>query len=575
MKVTGCTVHLARLEVDEGPILAQEAVPVLPDDTVETLHERIKEVERRIYPEVLRQLSEDKLVEPMTRTKITRALLSVYDKTGIVEFAKELQHRGVTLVSSGGTAKAIADAGIPVTAVDDITGVPPILDHRVVTLHPKIHGGILADRSKKTHDEDMATYGIEPFDLVVSNLYPFAQDPGHRDHRRGRSGDGAGGGEEPRVRHHRHRRVAVRAAARGDGRQRQHRRRRHAPRLRGRRVRQHRRVRRPDRRRGCRADQDLPEYIDLALERTGEALRYGENPHQHAARYRISGTSSWWDDVEQHAGLALSYLNLYDADAAWRIVHDLGDWTCGRDHQARQPVRRRGRRRPRRLVAEVYQRALECDERSAFGGIVALNRPVDTATAERMVAGPQADLIMAPGWAPGTIDTLIAKRKNTRLLTAGPPEPQSLDFRQISGGFLVQDAHHFVATRDDWRVVTKRAPTDAEWRDAELAWRICGHVKSNAIVLVKDGQAVGIGAGQQNRVESGEIAAKKADGRAVGGACASDAFYPFPDGIEAAAAAGVAVIVQPGGAMRDEPNIERADELGVAMVFTGERHFLH
>ncbi len=226
-------------------------------------------------------------------------------------------------------------------------------------------------------------------------------------------------------------------------------------------------------------------------------------------------------------------------------------------------------------LAEVYQRALECDERSAFGGIVALNHEVDAATAERMVAGPQADLIMAPSWAPGTIDSLIAKRKNTRLLSAGPPEPQTLDFRQISGGFLVQDAHHFAATRDDWRVVTKRAPTDAEWRDAELAWRICGHVKSNAIVLVKDGQAVGIGAGQQNRVESGEIAAKKADGRARGGACASDAFYPFPDGIEAAAAAGVAVIVQPGGAIRDEPNIERADELGVAMVFTGERHFLH
>jgi phosphoribosylaminoimidazolecarboxamide formyltransferase/IMP cyclohydrolase len=192
-----------------------------------------------------------------------------------------------------------------------------------------------------------------------------------------------------------------------------------------------------------------------------------------------------------------------------------------------------------------------------------------------MVAGPQADLILAPGWEAGTVDALVAKRKNTRLLEAGPPEAAGLDFRQISGGFLVQDAHHFAATRDDWRVVTKRAPTDAEWRDAELAWRICGHVKSNAIVLVKDAQAVGIGAGQQNRVESGEIAAKKAAGRAKGGACASDAFYPFPDGIEAAAAAGVAVVVQPGGAMRDEPNIERADELGLAMVFTGERHFLH
>jgi len=192
-----------------------------------------------------------------------------------------------------------------------------------------------------------------------------------------------------------------------------------------------------------------------------------------------------------------------------------------------------------------------------------------------MVAGPQADVVIAPAYDDGTLDALIAKRKNTRLLDAPSPEPFNRDFRQISGGFLVQAPHHFVAGRDDWQVVTKVAPTEEQWRDAELAWRICGHVKSNAIVLVKDGQAVGIGAGQQNRVESGEIAAKKADGRAEGGACASDAFYPFPDGIEAAAAAGVAVIVQPGGAMRDETNIERADELGVAMVFTGERHFLH
>jgi phosphoribosylaminoimidazolecarboxamide formyltransferase/IMP cyclohydrolase len=226
-------------------------------------------------------------------------------------------------------------------------------------------------------------------------------------------------------------------------------------------------------------------------------------------------------------------------------------------------------------LATAYQRALECDERSAFGGIVACNRPLDAATVELMVAGPQADVVIFPGYEAGTIDALVAKRKNTRILEAPAPEPLTLDVRQISGGFLVQEPHSFVAGRDDWRVVTKVAPTDDQWRDVELAWRITGHVKSNAIVLVKDGQAVGIGAGQQNRVEAGEIAAKKAAGRANGGACASDAFYPFPDGIEAAAEAGVAVIIQPGGAMRDEANIERADELGLAMVFTGERHFLH
>jgi phosphoribosylaminoimidazolecarboxamide formyltransferase / IMP cyclohydrolase len=504
------------------------------------------------------------------RTKITRALLSVYDKTGIVDFARELQQRGVQLVSSGGTAKAIAEAGIPVTAVDDITGVPPILDHRVVTLHPKIHGGILADRSKPSHDDDMATYGIEPFDLVVSNLYPFAQNPDIET-------IDVGGPAMVRAAAKNHAFVTIVTDAS-----------QYAPLLAE--LDDNDNTVGDETRRAfavaafastaafdaqivawLQADEPLPQYLDLALERTGDVLRYGENPHQRGARYRVSGTTTWWDDVEQHAGLALSYLNLYDADAAWRLVHDLGAGPAVAIIKHANPC---GVALHDDL-STAYQRALECDERSAFGGIVALNRPVDAATAERMVAGPQADLVIAPGWEPGTIEALIAKRKNTRLLEAGPPEPAGLDFRQISGGFLVQDAHHFAATRDDWRVVTKRAPTEAEWGDAELAWRICGHVKSNAIVLVKDGQAVGIGAGQQNRVESGEIAAKKAAGRAQGGAGASDAFYPFPDGIEAAAEAGVAVVVQPGGAMRDEPNIERADELGLAMVFTGERHFLH
>jgi len=300
-------------------------------------------------------------------------------------------------------------------------------------------------------------------------------------------------------------------------------------------------------------------------------LRYGENPHQQGARYRRAGTTSWWDDTKQHAGLALSYLNYYDADAAWKLVHDLGSGAACAIIKHANPC---GVALDDTLAA-AYERALECDERSAFGGIVALNRPIDGATVELMVEGPQADVVIAPGYEPGVIDALLKKRKNTRLLEAPAPGVDRLDFRQISGGFLVQDAHHFASTRNDWRVVTKVAPTPEQWRDLELAWRICGHVKSNAIVLVKDGQAVGIGAGQQNRVESGEIAAKKAAGRAKGGAAASDAFYPFEDGVEAAAAAGVAAVIQPGGAMRDEQVIERADELGLAMVLTGERHFLH
>jgi phosphoribosylaminoimidazolecarboxamide formyltransferase/IMP cyclohydrolase len=226
-------------------------------------------------------------------------------------------------------------------------------------------------------------------------------------------------------------------------------------------------------------------------------------------------------------------------------------------------------------LPDAYQRAFEGDERSAFGGIVALTSDVDAATAERMVAAAQADVVIAPGYADGVVDMLRAKRKNTRVLSAPAPGRDAWHVRPITGGLLVQDPPAFASTRADWRVVTERVPTEAEWADAELAWRVCGWVKSNAIVLAKDGAAWGIGAGQQNRVESGELAASKAAGRATGGACASDAFYPFPDGIEAAAAAGVAVVIQPGGSVSDPRTIAKADELGLAMVFTAERHFLH
>jgi phosphoribosylaminoimidazolecarboxamide formyltransferase / IMP cyclohydrolase len=504
-----------------------------------------------------------------------RALLSVWDKTGLVEFARALHDElGFELVSSGGTARALAADGLPVTTVEDVTGAPEMLEHRVVTLHPKIHGGILADLDKDSHRADLERHGIEPFSLVVSNLYPFRERPDIET-------IDVGGPTMVRAAAKNHAHVGIVTSPEqydavleelraNDGSLTDATRRALALEAFA-----HTAAYDAAIVRWLQEGEELPRHLVVALDRTDEQLRYGENPHQQAARYRATGTTSWWDDIHQHSGLALSYLNLYDADAAWRLVHDLV--FGGADRPACAIIKHAN---PCGVavaddLATAYQLALECDERSAFGGIVALNRSIDAATAERMVAGPQADLVIAPGYEAGTLDALIAKRKNTRLLDAPPPEPVELDYRQISGGFLVQQPHHFAATRDDWRVVTKRAPTEAEWRDAELAWRVCGHVKSNAIVLVKDGQAVGIGAGQQNRVESGEIAAKKAAGRARGGACASDAFYPFPDGIEAAADAGVAVIVQPGGAMRDEPNIERADELGVAMVFTGERHFLH
>jgi phosphoribosylaminoimidazolecarboxamide formyltransferase/IMP cyclohydrolase len=278
--------------------------------------------------------------------------------------------------------------------------------------------------------------------------------------------------------------------------------------------------------------------------------------------------------MTQHAGLALSYLNLYDADAAWLLAHDM-DPTGQRPAAAIIKHANPCGAAVADTLADAYQLAFECDERSAFGGIVAVNRPIDDATVERMIAAAQADVVISPGYGAGVIDKLIAKRKNTRLLEAPPPVPDRRHQRAITGGLLLQDPHHFAAPRSSWQLVTERQPTESELDDAELAFRICGYVKSNSIVLVRDGVAWGIGAGQQNRVEAGQIAAQKAAGRAKGGACASDAFYPFPDGIEAAAEAGVAVIIQPGGSVRDEENIAKANELGVAMVFTGERHFLH
>ncbi len=501
-----------------------------------------------------------------------RALLSVYDKSGIVELARSLHELGVELISSGGTAREVAAAGIPVTDVADLTGSPAILGHRVVTLHPKIHGGILADRRDPSHLTDCETHAIDLIDIVVGNLYPFGSAPSidlidiggpamvraaaknHEyvtvlvdpaDYPVVLAEIADGGSVGPATRHRLARKAFAHTAA-------------------------------YDAAIVAWFDDTspnpevLPPTIHLSLERAQD-LRYGENPHQQGARYRVHGVETWWDSVEQHSGVALSYLNLFDADAAWRLVHDLGDRPtvaiikhanpCGvsvADH-----------------LAVAYERAFSCDPRSAFGGIVALNREVDEATVAAIEAAAQADVIIAPSYAPGVIERLVAKRKNTRLLSAPPPESSRFSVRGLSGGFLVQEQHRFDAAPETWRVVTERQPGPGELADAALAWRLCSYVTSNAIVLVKDGTAWGIGAGQQNRVESGQLAAAKADGRAVGGACASDAFYPFPDGVEAAADAGATIIVQPGGSVNDAATIAAADARGVSMVFTGERQFRH
>ncbi|MCQ3808384.1 MAG: bifunctional phosphoribosylaminoimidazolecarboxamide formyltransferase/IMP cyclohydrolase [Acidimicrobiaceae bacterium] len=519
-----------------------------------------------------------------------RALLSVFDKSGVVVFASGLVDLGWELISSGGTAGAISAAGIPVTDVADYTGSPIMLGHRVATLHPRLHGGILADRQDPEHQADLETHNIEVIDLVVGNLYPFRSEPGIEM-------IDIGGPALLRAAAKNHAYVGVatdpadygpilaelrdnhRDELDGDG--------RHSASLSD-----------ATRRRLARAafahtaaydaaivdwfdssepePPSLPPTIHLALERA-EILRYGENPHQRGARYRPLGEPSLWDQVEQYSGVPLSYLNIFDADAARCLAHELGALAnscavaiikhanpCGAAVAA--------------SLADAYQRAFECDPRSAFGGIVALNRIVDEPTVEAMESAAQADVVIAPGYAEGAVERLVAKRRNTRILRAESPQPTAaggVSLRQISDGFLVQQSQRFASPPAVWQVVTERQPTAAELADAVFAWRVCGHVKSNAVVLARDGVAWGIGAGQQNRVEAAGIAASKANGRAEGGACASDAFYPFPDGIHAAADAGAAIIVQPGGSVNDPETIATADERAVSMVFTAERQFLH
>lgn len=515
-----------------------------------------------------------------------RALLSVYDKTGIVEFSRGLVDLGWELISSGGTAAVTAAAGIPVTDIADYTGSPIMFGHRVATLHPRIHGGILADREDPEHQADLETHNIKVIDLVVSNLYPFRSEPGIEM-------IDIGGPTLMRSAAKNHAFVGV-ATDPAD----------YEPILAELRANDsdtglsastRRRLARAAFAHTAAYDAAIVDWFDssepqpespnqgalaptihLALERA-DSLRYGENPHQSGARYRQMGETGMWDQVEQYSGLPLSYLNIFDADAAWRLVHELGDLS---DNCAAAIIKHANPcgAAVATDLADAYRSAFECDPRSAFGGIVALNRIVDDQTVEAMESAAQADVIVAPGYTDGAVDRLIAKRRNTRVLRAQAPPPPSataVSLRQITGGFLVQQPQRFASSPAGWQVVTERQPTEAERTDAAFAWRVCGHVKSNAVVLAHGGVAWGIGAGQQNRVEAAEIAARKADGRARGGACASDAFYPFPDGIHAAADAGVAIIVQPGGSVNDDATISAANERGVAMVFTGERQFLH
>lgn len=501
------------------------------------------------------------------------ALLSVYDKTGIAELAAALHELGWDLVSSGGTAKVVADAGVPVTDVADLTGVPAILDHRVVTLHPKVHGGLLADPTNPEHVADMAEYGIGAISLVVVNLYPFTSQPGVE-----LIDIGGPAMVRASAKNHAHVTILVDPAdydlvlteLREDG-----------------------AVGLSTRRRLARdafahtaaydaaivawfdrtepEPEPLPRTLHVALERA-EILRYGENPHQQGARYRFAGTTSWWDTMTQHGGKALSYLNLYDTEAAWRLVHRFDDPACVVVKHA-NPCGVAVGTDPTDPIADAYVKANACDPVSAFGGIVAVNRTVTRAMAEPL-SGVFTEVVVAPAFDDDALEVLLAK-KNMRVISAERPAEWPYDLKPLAGGYIVQQPDPVSLDRLGWRVVTEARPTDDQWDDLVFAWGVCAAVTSNAIVYAKDRQAFGIGAGQQNRLDSARIAAERSAGRAHGGVCASDAFFPFRDGLDAAAAAGIAAVIQPGGSVRDDEVVAAADEHGIAMVFTGERHFRH
>ena len=304
-------------------------------------------------------------------------------------------------------------------------------------------------------------------------------------------------------------------------------------------------------------------------------VRYGENPHQIGARYRLHGTTTWWDGVEKHAGTALSYLNLFDADAAWRLVHELSADANGAPAVAIIKHANASGASIGTSFVDAFTKALAADPQSAFGGIVAVGGELDQELAETIAAGPQADVIIAASMTPEAIATLVARRKATRLLSAPAPEALGLSIRTFGNTALVQNADELVVPVTDWRCVTKRQPTAEELRDLQIAWRVCARTTSNAIVIARDGVAVGVGAGQQSRVVAAGIATQKAGDLAIGGAASSDAFFPFADGLDALTSAGVTAVVQPGGSVRDQEVIDAADAAGIVMMMTGERHFRH
>jgi len=511
-----------------------------------------------------------------------RALISVYDKTGVVEFSKRLVDSGFELVSTGGTHRTLSEEGsLPVKQVSEVTGSPEILDGRVKTLHPVIHAGLLARRDSPAHVAELAEHGIDPIDLVVVNLYPFVEtiskpgvtmddaleniDIGGPTMLRAAAKNfpsvavvvdpadyswvadkmcGAGLSPEDRRKlaakafHH----VSVYDTA-------------VAAYLTG-------------------ADTDtetgeLPEQLTIELVKTA-TLRYGENPHQQGGLYvAASGMAGGIAGAKQLHGRELSYNNLMDADAVWRTVSDFGDLAvavvkhanpCGLACHQDQVI--------------AYQNAYEGDTISAFGGIVGYNRTVTAAAAQAMDA-VFYEVVVAPGYEPEALE-ILQKKRNLRILTVDQASnTRSYDLRPVSGGVLIQDPDIIDQDPASWKTVTERTPTATEMEDLDFAWTAAKHIKSNAIVFAKNRTLIGMGAGQPNRVVSVHLSQRTAGDKAAGCVLASDAFFPFPDNIELAAEAGITAVVQPGGSIRDDEVIAEANKHGLAMVFTGVRHFRH
>jgi phosphoribosylaminoimidazolecarboxamide formyltransferase/IMP cyclohydrolase len=502
-----------------------------------------------------------------------RALLSVSDKSGIVELARGLVDLGYELVSSGGTAGALQEAGIPVTKVSDVTGAPEILGGRVKTLHPKIHGGILADRRNSDHVRQLDEQGITAIDLVVCNLYPFERTVSHPSVTEDDAVEqiDIGGPAMVRAAAKNFHSVAVVVNA-------------HSYDMVLDELQSNGEIS-LDLRRALAleafrhtaaydsaianyiAGQDLsPDNLILSSDKVMD-LRYGENPHQDAAFYRAAGVATGIAAADQLHGKELSYNNILDTDAAWGLVSELDGIAAVIIKHSNPCGAAVGS-----SLQDAYSKALECDRTSAFGGIVALNQPCDAATASA-IAEIFTEVIIAPGFDDEALGILTGK-KNVRIMRASERVGRGINIRSVAGGLLVQ-SNDPPDPLDNVKVVTRQEPTEGQWQDLRFAWVVAKHTKSNAIVLAKDRTAVGVGAGQMNRLESTELAARRAGDRAHGTVCASDAFFPFRDGLDAAVAAGAVAVIQPGGSVRDDEVIAAADEHGIAMVFTGRRHFRH